>query len=36
MYVDPLNYVDAETALMEFANEIDPTSLSLERLIGGG
>jgi hypothetical protein len=36
MYVDPMNYVDAETALKEFANEIDPALLSLERLIGGG
>ena len=36
MYVDPMNYVDAETAMKEFANEIDPALLILERLIGGG
>ena len=36
MFIDPMNYGDAETALKEFANEIDPASLALERLIGGG
>ena len=36
MYIDPLNYVDTETALKEFANEIDSASLSLESHIGGG
>ena len=36
MYVDPMNYVDAEAALKEFANEIDPDSFSLEDQIGGG
>ncbi|XP_028393819.1 ephrin type-A receptor 4a-like [Dendronephthya gigantea] len=36
MYIDPMNYVDTETALKEFANEIDIASLALERHIGGG
>ena len=36
MFIDPMNYGDAETALKEFANEIDPASLALECIIGGG
>ena len=36
MYIDPMNYVDAENAVSEFTNEIDPALLSLERVIGGG
>ena len=35
-YIDPLNYVDVVDALQEFTNEIDPASLCLENLIGGG
>ena len=36
MYVDPMNYIDAESAVNEFANELDPAALSLECVIGGG
>ena len=35
-YVDPLIYVDVLDAVKEFANEIEPESLSLELLIGSG
>lgn len=35
-YVDPLIYVDVVDAVKEFANEIDPESLSLHDLIGAG
>ena len=36
MYVDPMNYIDAESAVNEFTNELDPAALSLECVIGGG
>lgn len=36
MYVDPMNYTDAESAVNEFTNELDPAALSLECVIGGG
>ena len=36
MYVDPINYIDAESAVNEFTNELDPAALSLECVIGGG
>ena len=35
-YVDPANYSNAEEAVEEFANELDPSLIFLERLIGGG
>ena len=35
-YVDPTNYSNAEEAVEEFANELDPSLIFLERLIGGG
>jgi hypothetical protein len=35
-YVDPTNYSNAEEAVEEFANELDPRFIFLERLIGGG
>lgn len=36
LYVDPTNYDSPEDALNEFASEIDPSVLVLEKLIGGG
>ncbi|XP_028393816.1 ephrin type-A receptor 4-like isoform X2 [Dendronephthya gigantea] len=35
-YIDPSNYDDPEAALKDFANEISPKSLFLERVLGGG
>ena len=35
-YIAPLIYVDVVDAVQEFTNEIDPTSLYLENLIGAG
>ena len=35
-YVHPLIYIDVLDAVREFANEIDPESLSLEHLVGAG
>ncbi|XP_046850077.1 ephrin type-B receptor 2-like isoform X2 [Xenia sp. Carnegie-2017] len=35
-YVDPSNYTNPEEAIQEFANELDPDKIFLERLIGGG
>ena len=35
-YIDPSNYDDPEAALKDFANEISPQSLFLERVLGGG
>ena len=36
LYVDPSNYADTETAVKEFTNELDPSMVFLERMIGGG
>ena len=36
MYVDPTNYDHPEDAVQEFASELDPKNVFLERLIGGG
>lgn len=36
LYVDPTIYDSPEDALNEFASELDPTVLVLEKLIGGG
>ena len=36
MYVDPSNYDTTEDAVHEFASELDPSTLFLEILIGGG
>ena len=35
-YVDPTNYSNLEEAVEEFANELDPSFIFLERMIGGG
>lgn len=35
-YVDPTNYSNLEEAVEEFANELDPSFVFLERMIGGG
>ncbi len=35
-YVDPSNYDDPEAAVQEFASEVDPAMMFLERMIGGG
>ena len=35
-YVDPTNYSNLEEAVEEFANELDPSYIFLEKLIGGG
>lgn len=35
-YVDPTNYSNVEEAVLEFANELDPNLIFLERMIGGG
>jgi hypothetical protein len=36
LYVDPTIYDSPEDALNEFASELDPSVLVLEKLIGGG
>ncbi|XP_028394334.1 ephrin type-A receptor 7-like [Dendronephthya gigantea] len=36
LYVDPTNYDSPEDALNDFACELDPSALVLEKLIGGG
>ena len=36
LYVDPSIYDSPEDALNEFASELDPSVLVLEKLIGGG
>lgn len=36
MYIDPWIYERPEDALCEFASELDPSSLFLEIMIGGG
>ena len=36
MYIDPSNYDDPEVALKDFVNEVNPKSLVLERVLGGG
>ena len=35
-YVRPSDYATPEEAVMEFASELEPSELNLERLIGGG
>ena len=36
MYINPSNYDDPETAVQEFANELDSEMIFLERMVGGG
>ena len=36
MYVDPTNYDSPENAVEQFAKELDPGIIHLQRMIGGG